>query len=480
MSEKIRVRIAPSPTGDPHIGTAYIALFNFAFAKKRKGDFILRIEDTDRSRLVEGSEEKIYEALNWLGLNPDEGPVQGGNYGSYRQSERLSFYKQYAQKLLEKDAAYRCDCSAERLAQLRLEQQKEKKLPHYDGKCRENPPRESSESVIRLKVPKEGETSFIDEIRGAISFKNADIDDQVLVKSDGFPTYHLASVIDDHLMEITHVIRGEEWLSSTPKHVLLYQAFGWQLPSLAHLPLLRNPDKSKLSKRRNPVSVLWYREQGYLPEAILNFLALMGWSMPDEKEIFSLSEFIDKFDIKRIDPSGPVFDTVKLDWMNGEYIRSISIEEIGERISKGKFSKYTKEQVKEKLPLVRDRMKKLIDFDTLTSYFFEKEVQVDREMLLTVSRHTQQETAQALQKVSGALNKLDVLDWKAESIDRILEETLKELDWNKTELFQTTRVSVSGSTTTPPLGETLQAIGKEVVIARLNPVLQLLQGNSEN
>jgi len=467
MAGKPRVRIAPSPTGDPHIGTAYTALFNWAFARKNKGKFILRIEDTDQSRLVAGSEEKIYEALEWLGLIADEGPTQGGGLGPYRQSERLDLYKKYADELVGKGKAYWCDCSPERLKKLREEQQEKGLLPHYDGKCRRNPPQTKENIVVRLKVPREGETSFEDAVRGKITFKNADIDDQVLLKSDGFPTYHLANVVDDHLMEITNVIRGEEWPSSTGKHVLLYQAFGWTMPSFAHLPLLRNPDRSKLSKRKNPVSILWYRDQGYLPEALLNFLALMGWSMPGDKEIFGLDEFVKEFDLKRIDPAGPIFDTQKLDWLNGEYIRAFDQTELIERLIKGGFTKRSKEEIVRILPLVKERMKKLTDFGELTGYFFDQEITLDNEALLKISKHNRAETAAALEDTHQGFEKLGSENWVTDDLEEVLEGKQKELSWNKTDLFQTVRLACSGSTRTPPLGETLAAIGKDKVLMRL-------------
>ncbi|MDP2671730.1 MAG: glutamate--tRNA ligase [bacterium] len=470
MSKKTRVRIAPSPTGDPHIGTAYTALFNYAFARKNKGDFIVRIEDTDQTRLVQGAEEEIYEALDWLGLKADEGPKQGGDFGPYKQSERLSIYKKHAQELVEKGAAFYCDCSSERLQKVREEQQSRGQVPHYDGKCRENPPTQLTKTVVRLKVPKEGETSFEDLIRGKVTFKNSDIDDQVLLKSDGFPTYHLAAVVDDHLMEITDVIRGEDWLSSTSKHVLLYQAFGWELPVFAHLPLLRNPDKSKLSKRKNPVSVLWYRQQGYLPEALRNFLALMGWSMPDGKEIFGLEEFVEKLDLKRVDPAGPVFDNQKLDWLNGEYIRKISETDLASTLIKGKFTKFSEAQMKLVLPLVKERMKKLSEFDQLVSYFFEdSEIAVD---LLVQKGKTKEETKKVLEIFEKPLKQLN--SWEKDKIEEAIKNKQKEIDWSNSDLFMTLRLAATGSRATPPLFDTLEALGKEKTLARLGQVVAKL------
>src|SRR3989338_4009434 len=293
--EKVRVRIAPSPTGsDLHIGNVYTALLNFVFARKNNGKFIIRIEDTDRTRLIRDAENKILASLKWFNLVYDEGPDIGGPFAPYRQSERLQIYKKFALTLIEKSHAYYCFCDSKRLEQIRLRQQELHKPTLYDGTCRKLNPLVASKRaisekfVIRLKVPKSGVTAFHDLIRGEISFENKLIDDQILLKSDGFPTYHLAVVIDDHLMEISHIIRAEEWISSTPKHILIYKSFGWKLPVFAHGPILRNPDKSKLSKRKNPVWASWYRQQGFLPEAILNFLATLTWSHPSGKDIFSL------------------------------------------------------------------------------------------------------------------------------------------------------------------------------------------------
>lgn len=378
MQVMIRTRIAPSPTGYPHIGTIYQALFDYAFAKKHKGQFVIRIEDTDRERFVADAEEKLYEAFDWFGLSEDESPRKGGPFAPYRQSERLDIYKKYALELIEKGHAYYCFCTKERLEQMREALRKEKKQLMYDGFCRtlskeiidENLAK-SIPYVIRLKVPKDTMIVGYDEIRGAISFESNTVDDQVLLKSDGFPTYHLASVVDDHLMEITHIVRGEEWITSTPKHVLLYQFFGWDMPKLFHTPLLRNPDKTKLSKRHGHTDVRWYQEQGFLPEAILNFLAMLGWSNPQEKEIFTLDEFITQFDLKDLKPVGPIFDLVKLEWLNGMWIRQLSAEDIKKRL----FAYYVNDSemlgilkgdhMQALLPLVQTRMKTLQEFKEL-------------------------------------------------------------------------------------------------------------------
>ena len=324
MTDTVRTRIAPSPTGDPHVGTAYVALFNLAMARHHGGRFVLRIEDTDRQRSNPFSERMIFESLRWLGLEWDEGPEVGGEHGPYRQSERSEIYRDHAERLVASHDAYPCFCTPERLAELRERQRAEKLQLGYDRHCRGIDPSDAARRcaageahVIRLAMPTEGTLEVRDTLRGAIEFDAAQMDDQVLVKSDGFPTYHLANVVDDHLMAISHVIRAEEWIPSLPKHVRMYEAFGWTQPEFCHLPLLRNADRSKISKRKNPVSITHYRRAGFLPEAMLNYLALMGWTMPDEREEFTLDEFIAAFDLGRISLGGPVFDLDKLTWLNG-------------------------------------------------------------------------------------------------------------------------------------------------------------------
>ncbi len=330
----VRTRIAPSPTGaDVHVGSVATALMNYAWAKRNNGQFIIRIEDTDRTRIIKGGEVQMLKTLKKIGLIADESPEVGGPYSPYRQSERLNIYKKYAEELVEKRKAYYCICSPERLTKMREEQQTKKLVPKYDRQCFNNQEeirkkiKEGNKYVIRLLIP-EGQITFNDVVRGEITIEAKNLDDQVLLKSDGFPTYHLGVVVDDYLMKITHVIRGEEWLPSTPKHIILYKAFGWELPIFAHISLLRNPDKSKLSKRKNPVWTSYYLEQGIFPEALLNYLAQMGWSHPEGKDIFSLDEYIKVFDIKDIQKTAPVFDPVKLEWMNGVYIREMKDEEL--------------------------------------------------------------------------------------------------------------------------------------------------------
>src|SRR5215470_11996092 len=370
---KVRVRIAPSPTGDPHVGTAYIALFNFCFARKSGGQFILRIEDTDRTRSTRESEEAILRALRWVGLSWDEGPDIGGPYGPYRQSERSDIYKEHAQVLIARGGAYRCFCTQERLDALREEQKKRKETPRYDGHRRVIDPAESVRRAdageaftVRLAMPREGTTSFVDRLRGPLEFENSQIDDQILLKSDGFPTYHLANVVDDRLMKISHVIRAEEWISSTPKHVVLYKAFGWPEPEWIHMPLLRNADKSKISKRKNPVSLDYYRDVGVLPEALLNFLGLMGWSFGGDREKFTLAEMVEAFSFDRVALGGPVFDLEKLSWLNGLYIRDLPAHELVRRLRGWQLSDEHLMRVAE---LVRPRIRRLDEFVPATEFF---------------------------------------------------------------------------------------------------------------
>lgn len=479
----IRTRIAPSPTGsDLHIGNVYTALINYAFAKQHKGKFIVRIEDTDRARLMPGSEAKILDSLCWLGLAYDEGPDIGGEYAPYRQSERLNIYQQYAEELVKKGAAYYCTCTPERLAKLKEEQIKKGIPPRYDGHCRELNLRHSelarpelaegvsgSPYVIRLKVPHSGETSFDDLIRGKITFKNELIDDQILLKSDGFPTYHLGVVVDDYLMEISHVIRAEEWISSTPKHILLYKAFDWPLPQFAHLPLLRNVNRSKLSKRKNPVWVSWYKEQGFLPEAILNYLALMGWANPQGREIFSLEEFIKEFKLEKVQTTGPVFDLTKLEWMNGVYIRNMAPKNLASHLRDVIGStprKIPEDYLLKIIPLVQDRMKKLADFLPLADFFFKKP-SVDPALLL--AGRTKDEVEKALSLFIFRVEKLKA--WTKENLDKEGMRTVEETGLKTGDLFMILRVAVTGKSVTPPLSETMVVLGKDETLDRLQTAL---------
>src|SRR3954465_13423793 len=370
----VRVRIAPSPTGDPHVGTAYIALFNYAFARQQGGKFVLRIEDTDQTRARGDSEQMIFDALRWTGLSWDEGPDVGGPFGPYRQSERAAIYKEHAAILLAKGAAYRCFCTPERLKKVRLQLEAEKKNPGYDRHCRDLDPAdgarraaEGEAHVVRMKMPLTGDIIVKDELRGDIKIPAEQVDDQVLIKSDGLPTYHLANVVDDHLMEITHVIRAEEWISSTPKHVVLYQAFGWEPPQFIHMPLLRNADGSKISKRKNPVSLNYYKDVGILPHALLNFLGTMGWSFGGDREKFTLAEMVEVFTWDRISLGGPGFNLEKLTWLNEKYLHELSIDELADRAIAWRLNKDYLRQV---LPLVQKRIRKLDELIPATEFMF--------------------------------------------------------------------------------------------------------------
>lgn len=375
----IRTRFAPSPTGFLHVGGLRTALYNYLFAKQNNGQFVLRIEDTDQRRKVAGAVENLIATLDWAGVKPDEGPQLGGEFGPYVQSERLDLYRKHARELLEKGHAYYCFCSAERLQQLKEWQTAQKIPPRYDNHCRNLSAAEvqrrlaaGEEHVIRLKVPSEGTVMVSDLIRGQVTFPVGQIDDQVLIKSDGFPTYHLANVIDDHFMQISHVIRGEEWLPSTPKHVLLYHYFGWELPQFAHLSLLLNPDKSKLSKRQGDVAVEDYHKKGFLPQALINFLALLGWNPGDEREIFSMNELIKEFSLERVGRSGAIFNVEKLQWMNALYIRNLQPGELlkAARPYLPETDEWNDEKILAALVTVKDGLTALTDIPQKVAFFF--------------------------------------------------------------------------------------------------------------
>jgi glutamyl-tRNA synthetase len=466
----IRVRIAPSPTGDPHVGTAYIGLLNLIYARQRGGKFVLRIEDTDRARFVATSEQEIFDSLRWLGIDWDEGPDVGGPYGPYRQSERTEIYREHVEMLLANGTAYRSFETAEELEAMRKSQLAAKLPPRYNGAHRELSQTqidaylaEGRPYVVRLKVPAEGETSFRDELRGEINFSHNNVDDQVLMKSDGFPTYHLANVVDDHLMKITDVIRAEEWISSTPKHVLLYKAFGWELPRFWHMPLLRNIDKSKISKRKNPVSLIYYRQAGFLPGALLNFLGLMCGGMPaggkvnEEKdstvEIFDLPKMLEQFVFERISLGGPVFDLVKLKWLNGEYLRALTPEAFFEQLRNAAFSDSTLRAI---VPLVQTRIETLGQFGDLADFFFRDDVMPPAEMFLPKKRTMEDTLAFAAEQLSV----LETCEWTVESLDAVLRALGTAKEWSVKENFMLLRAILTGRTTSPPLLESLVVFGK--------------------
>ena len=500
MSEPAVVRIAPSPTGDPHVGTAYMALFCVLLARKTGGRFILRVEDTDRTRYDATSEQKIFESLRWLGLAWDEGPDVGGPAAPYRQSERTALYREHAEILLARGAAYRCFCTEERLEEVRATQRAMKAPPGYDGFCRRLSPAESAAKlaakvphVVRLAVPKEGTTVFHDDLRGDVSFENRSIDDQVLLKSDGFPTYHLANVVDDHAMGVTHVIRAEEWIPSTPKHMLLYAAFGWKTPRWMHMPLLRNADHTKISKRKNHTSLLWYRGQGYLPEAMLNFLALMGYAHGGAgSEVFSMEDLQRDFDVAKISTTGPVFDLEKLTWLNGEWIRRLDPDALAARIVEhfamrrrtrtseeptnavlARLDRATgprhdaefAELVRKTVPMVRERIKTLDEYAAIAACFYADDVSGYAPEDLVAKKRTLPETIDAL---GLAREKLAALpEWAAAGIEPALRGLAEHLTWKPGDLFSSLRVAVTGSKVSPPLFETMELLGRDVVLDRL-------------
>jgi glutamyl-tRNA synthetase len=470
-----RVRIAPSPTGDPHVGTAYIGLFNYVFARKHGGQFILRIEDTDRERSSESSEQAILAALRWLGLSWDEGPDVGGPHGPYRQSERLELYKREVQVLLDKGAAYRCFCSRERLDAVR----KAGRFG-YDRHCRELDPAEAAARaaggeahVIRMKMPTEGQTIVNDGLRGNIVRDNAESDDQVILKSDGYPTYHLAVVVDDHHMGITHVIRGEEWISSTPKHIVLYQMFGWEPPKWYHLGLLRNLDKSKLSKRKNPVSIDYYRELGYLPETLLNFLGTMGFSIGGDRERFSVAEMIEHFDWSRVSVGGPVFEQTKLDAFNGHDIREMSIDALYRRIM---TEVLPEAHVKALLEQAQPRINVLGDFVPYVSFFFGGSL--DYQSVLPQFHIKKRTRADVILILRVYLEEIEqdarARAWTVAGLDEFSREFCERHAWKPREVFQLLRLATTGRTAAPGLFETMHLCGKDRVRLRIREVVELL------
>lgn len=483
---EIRVRMAPSPTGEYHIGHIRTVLYNWAFAKKYNGKFIIRIEDTDRERFVEGATERILDVIKKYGLDWDEGPEKGGDFGPYVQSERLPIYKEYAQELVNKGYAYYCFCSKERLDLLRKTQAEAGiSATKYDKHCLSLSSNEVKEKlergdphVIRLNVPSNTVVSFEDLIYGKITVNSNDIDDQVLLKSDGFPTYHLAVVIDDHLMGITHVLRGMDWIPSTPKHVLLYKAFGWNLPIYAHLPNLKELGEGrKLSKRYGSVFAVEFLREGYLPEAVLNFLMFLGWNPGTEKEIYTLDEFVQDFSLEKVHKTDLVaFDRQKLLWMNGYYIRQLSPLQLWSKIEKWATDfnillwqeKPAEDRILNVLALVQDRMRLLSEFTDLTSYFFEDPV-VSGELL----------TSQAGEKTAEILKSYlelykSVKDWNKENLELISHQSLEKLGYRPKEAFMALRVAVTGKVATPPLFDILGIIDKEVVVGRIQKAVSLL------
>lgn len=476
MGEEVRLRIAPSPTGDPHVGTAYMSLFDRAFAHRHGGKFILRIEDTDQTRYNESSVNEIIESLRWLNLLPDEGPSIGGEYGPYIQTQRRELYIEHADKLVESGAAYRCFCTRERLAEMRSEQAARKEPPRYDRRCLrlsadeiERNLTEGLPYTVRMRVPDEGATTFNDLIRGEISFENRVLDDTILLKSDGLPVYHLAVVVDDHFMKISHVTRAEEWISSTPIHILLYRAFGWEPPKFAHFPLLRNADRSKISKRKNNTSLKWYKEQGFLPEAMINFLALMGWSMPDGSETFTYEDVEREFTFERVTTSGPIFDLVKLTAINGKHIRALSDEELYTRLLPYLPEGLDEKRVRLVVPVIKDRLTRLGEFTELTAFLFGPPPEYTAEMLVP-KKGTPEIAGDALTELRSVMSGLPE-PWRHEEWESRMRAVAEKLGLKAGDVFMMLRVATTGSNVSPPLFECLEILGKEESLKRVDDAL---------
>jgi glutamyl-tRNA synthetase len=473
----VRVRFAPSPTGYPHLGNIRTALFNWLFARRHNGTFILRIEDTDVARRVEGAVEMIIDSLHWLGLDHNEGP--------YFQSQRLEHYHKIADELIKRDAAYLCYCSSQRLEALRQGQMKNKQPPGYDRHCRNMTLDKKTEMqtsgitpVVRFKSPLEKQTTFYDLIRGDIVFENSTLDDFVLLKSDGYPTYHLANIVDDHMMEISHVLRADEWLSSTPRHVLLYGSLDWKPPKFAHLPMILGPDRSKLSKRHGATAINEYKEQGYLPEAMLNFLALLGWSFDDKTELLTRQEIIQNFSLERVSKTAAVFNKEKLDWMNGVYIRNMSVDDfaiqaipfLDKNLPASVKRPINADYLHRIMPLIQDRAKTLQEVPQLTDFFFYQEMKYDTALLL--NKIDKPQAAQALQAAISTLEGLS--NWNTESMESAMRPLAEELKLKAGIFFGLLRVAITGRTVSPPLFQTMEVLGKENSFQRLNAALSKL------
>jgi glutamyl-tRNA synthetase len=485
----VRIRYAPSPTGEPHVGNIRTALFNWLYARHEGGKFILRIEDTDQTRLEPGAVEAVLESLRWLGLDWDEGPEVGGPHAPYFQSERLEIYHRYANQLLESGWAYLCYCTPERLEALRTEQARLKQPPRYDRHCRDLSDadrREQAErglkAVVRFKTPLEGKTSFTDLVRGEVTFENATLDDFIMIKSDRYPTYHLAVVVDDHLMEISHVLRAEEWLPSAPRHLLIYQALGWQPPLFAHLPMILGKDRSKLSKRHGATSVLDYAEQGYLPDAMFNFLGLLGWSLDDHTEIISREQFVQHFSLERIVKNPAIFDPDKLTWMNGVYMRSLPPERLAALV-RGRLERDLPPDVLRPLdegyilrmvPLIRERVKRLDDLKRFAEFFFLGD-ELDYPMSELLGKAFEGRPQEAALALGAARQRLAALtSWDEESLEGVLRPLAEELSLKAGDLFMLVRVAVTGGPVAPPLFQSMAILGRERCLARLARALDRL------
>ncbi len=476
----VRTRIAPSPTGFPHVGTAYIALFNLCFAKQHGGEFILRIEDTDQLRSTPESEKMILDSLRWLGLNWSEGPDVGGPHAPYRQSERMSIYKKYAEELVDKGHAFYCFATAQELDEMRAEQQARGETPRYDGRglklSKEEVARRLASGephVIRMKVPTEGVCTFNDMLRGEVEIPWAQVDMQILLKTDGLPTYHLANVVDDHLMQITHVIRGEEWIPSAPKHQLLYKYFGWDMPVLCHMPLLRNPDKSKLSKRKNPTSINYYKDIGVLPEALLNYLGRMGWSMPDEREKFTLAEMIKHFDINRVSLGGPIFDVEKLNWLNGQWIKALSPAELLDTLLAWKADRAKLEEI---AAAIQPRINLLSEAVNWSAHYFNHFPTLTKEQFES-KKLSEEQVRQSMQFAIWRLESL--FTWNNDTVSQTLMDLANQMGIKLRDFMPAFFIAIAGSTASTPVMQTMVTIGPDLTFARLRHALEVVGAPSK-
>jgi glutamyl-tRNA synthetase len=476
----VRTRVAPSPTGDPHVGTAYVALVNYCFAKQQGGEFILRIEDTDRARSTMASERMILRSLRWLGLDWHEGPDIGGPVGPYRQSERAALYQEHAEKLLETGHAFRCFCTPQRLEEMRQHQRSAGKSLGYDGRCKYLSPAEVKTFieqkipyVVRLDVPQNGVCIVRDFVRGDIEVDWSTVDMQILLKSDGLPTYHLANVVDDHYMNITHVIRGEEWMSSAPKHLLLYEYFGWKPPALAHLPLLRNPDRSKLSKRKNPTSILWYERMGYLPEALLNYLGMITSAILGEQERFDLAYMVERLDLRKISLAGPIFDIQKLDWLNGRWIReALDVNDFAERVAGWAINR---EYLMPIAALVQSRISKLSDLGQLTAFFFSGRIEIPVDKLVD-GKMSSDEIKKSFQLAMWKFDALPI--WNREGIEASLRSAAEHLHLPFKNFVRAFYIAITGNPSSAPLFDSMELLGRDLCRDRLRYGIQLLGGVS--
>ncbi len=523
----LRCRIAPSPTGDPHVGTAYMALFNRALADSKNGNFIFRLDDTDRNRYQASSEKQLYEALEWLGIKIDEAPHLGGPHAPYRQSERLEIYKGYIQKLLDENKAYYCFATPEELEVMRKIQQREGRSPMYDRRWRDRSEADvqamfdqGKTPVVRIKMPLEGEVLFEDVLRGPIRFAATELDDKVILKADGFPTYHLANVVDDHEFGITHIIRGEEWLSSVPLHIVLMEALSFQRPVFIHMPLLRNADRSKVSKRKNPTSLLWFKDAGFIPEGMLNFLGLMGFSLPNDQELFTYQEFVQHFNPERISKAGPIFDLQKLEWCNGEHIRKLEDQDLFNRISqhlkvlagreddfqmppeddpihqKGQFADnfrlktilrnhtiagkaeawlHDSERLEKLIPLIKERIHTLSEAGEYLPPFFEELPELPLEELASLKKTTKEEVLEIFQSVLELFEQADFSPSGVKELEEKIRNTLSEKSWKAKTVFMSLRLAILRSKVSPPLFESFAVLGKERSLKRLSNAIEQWQ-----